>query len=238
MTLSWSDPEPDESLWDSSPEAKRARAARRSSGKVTLKGWLHARGLCAIAGGMDRVYGARKRELFEGLPDTVVEIGPGPGTNMSYYRPGTRVIAVEPSVEMHRGLRKAAQRWGIELDLHSRGAEVLDLDDASVDAVVGTLVLCSVDDPREVLAEIRRVLRPGGQFVFVEHVSADPGTRLHQLQGWLRRPWSWAFEGCELRRNTAAIIRAAGFETVDEERFRVSWSFVPFSPHVAGIAVR
>jgi SAM-dependent methyltransferase len=187
---------------------------------------------------MDRLYGRRKRALFADLPDTLVEIGPGPGVNLRYYRPGTRVIAVEPGLHMHRGLRRAARRHGIELEIHPRGAEILEMDDASVDAVVATLVLCSVDDPREVLSEVRRVLRPGGRFIFIEHVAADPGTGLHRVQGWLRRPWAWAFEGCELRRNTGAIIRAAGFDVVDEERFRVSWSALPFSPHVAGVATR
>ena len=147
-------------------------------------------------------------------------------------------MAVEPAVHMHRALRRAADKRGVELELHPRPAEVMDLEDASVDVVVSTLVLCSVDDPRAVLSEVRRVLRPGGRFLFLEHVAADPGTRLHRIQGWLRRPWAWSFEGCELRRNTGAIIRAAGFTSVEEDRFRVSWSLMPFSPHVAGVAVR
>lgn len=237
MTLSWSDPEP-ESPWGVDPEEQRGRAADRPRGRRTIRGWVNAWGLSAIAGGMHRVYGSRKRSLFADLPDTVVEIGPGPGTNVRYYRPGTRLIAVEPAPQMHRALRRAARRRGVELELHPRGAEILELDDQSVDAVVATLVLCSVDDPRAVLSEVRRVLRPGGRFIFLEHVAADPGTRLHRLQGWLRKPWAWTFEGCELRRNTGAIIRAAGFDEVEEERFRVSLSPMPFSPHVAGIATR
>lgn len=237
MTLSWSDPEPDSS-WDSDPQERRAHGVDHPVGKSTLRGWVNAWGLRAIAGGMDRAYGARKRTLLADLPDTVVEIGPGPGINVPYYRPGTRLIAVEPAVHMHGGLRRAAKRRGVELEVHPYGAEVLAIDDQSVDAVVATLVLCSVDDPRAVLAEVRRVLRPGGRFIFIEHVAADPGTRLHRLQGWLRKPWAWAFEGCELRRNTGAIIRAAGFDEVEEERFRVSLSPLPFSPHVAGVAIR
>ena len=201
-------------------------------------GRVHAWGLGATVGLMDRVYGARKRDLFQSLPETVVEIGPGPGTNMRYYRPGTRVIAIEPSKAVHGRLEREAFRREIELELHAGGAEQLDLEDASVDAVVSTLVLCSVDDPREVLGEVRRVLRPGGRFLFIEHVAADPGSRLHRLQGWLRRPWSWACDGCELRRNTGAIIRAAGFAEVSEDRFAVSGAWAPFSPHVIGVATR
>jgi len=237
MTLSWSDPEP-ESPWDADPEERRARAADRPGGRSTIRGWMNAWGLGVSGGALDRVYGSRKRALFADLPDTVVEIGPGPGTNCRYLRPGTRLIAIEPAAHMHGGLRRAARRRGVELELHPRGAEILEIEDQSVDAVIATLVLCSVDDPRAVLTEVRRVLRPGGRFIFIEHVAADPGTRLHRLQGWVRKPWAWTFEGCELRRNTGAIIRAAGFEEVEEERFRVSWSPLPFSPHVAGVAIR
>ena len=201
-------------------------------------GLLHAWGLGVTVGWMDRIYGFRKRELFSSLPDTVVEIGPGPGTNLRYYRPGTRLIAIEPAARVHARLRREAQRCGIELDLHPAGAERLELEDASVDAVVSTLVLCSVDDPREVLGEVRRVLRPGGRFFFIEHVAADPGSRLHSVHGWLRRPWALALDGCEIRRNTGAIIRAAGFSEVEEDRFLVSRSWLPVSPHVIGVAKR
>lgn len=237
MTLSWSDPEP-ESPWDADPDDQRARAMDRSGGRSTVRGRLNGWGLGAIAGVMHQVYGSRKAALFADLPDTVVELGPGPGINVRYLRPGTRLIAVEPAAHMHRGLRRAARRRGVELEVHSHGAELLEIEDESVEAVIATLVLCSVDDPRAVLSEVRRILKPGGRFLFIEHVAADPGTRMHRLQGWLRKPWAWAFDGCELRRNTGAIIRAAGFEEVEEERFRVSWSALPFSPHVAGFAVR
>ena len=201
-------------------------------------GRLHAWGLGVTVGWMDRIYGFRKRELFAELPDTIVEIGPGPGTNLRYYAPGTRVIALEPAASVHARLRREAERRGIELVVHASGAERIELADASVDAVVATLVLCSVDDPREVLGEVRRVLRPGGRFLFIEHVAADPGSRLHRVQGWLRRPWAWALDGCEIRRNTGAIIRAAGFSEVREDRFAVSGSWTPVSPHVIGVATR
>ncbi len=237
MTLSWSDPEP-ETSWDErsvgeldAPIAERPRPS-------AVRGWLNATGLRLIGGAMDRVYGDRKADLFADLPDTVVEIGPGQGANLRYYRPGTHLIAIEPSPHVHAGLRRTARRHGIDIDVHSTGAEALSLDDASVDVVVSTLVLCSVRDPRAVLAEVRRVLRPGGRFIFIEHVSADPGSRLHRVQGWLRRPWAWSFDGCELRRNTGAIIRAAGFDSVEEERFQLSHGWMPFSPHVAGVATR
>src|ERR1700733_7724917 len=91
--------------------------------------------------------GRRKRRLFADLPPTVVEIGPGTGANLRHYRPGTRLIAIEPNRHMHSPLRKAAQRYGIELELREEGAAAVGLPDASVDAVVSTLVLCTVPDP-------------------------------------------------------------------------------------------
>ncbi len=235
MTLSWSDPDPEGSP---SHAGGRGRIDGPDFSRVTVRGRLHGWGLRWAAGSMHRTYGPLKQKLLADLPERVVEVGPGPGTNLRYYRPGTHLIAIEPARQMHGPLEREARRYGIELELHTTPAERLPLDDGSVDAVVSTLVLCSVTDPREVLAEVRRVLVPGGRFIFVEHVAGDPGTPLHRLQGWLRRPWAWLCEGCHLRRNTGAIIRAAGFETVDEERFRVGWKWVPVSPHLAGVARR
>lgn len=237
MTLSWSDPDPEDSPFELTG-VRRSSARQRDYSRVTWRGRLHAWALRSAAGRMHRIYGERKRQLFANLPETVVEIGAGAGANFRYYRRGTRVIAIEPARQMHRALEREAEHRGIELEIRATPAERMDLDDASVDAVVSTLVLCSVSDPREVLGEVRRVLRPGGRFVFIEHVAGDPGTRLHRLQGWLRRPWAWMCEGCQLRRNTGAIIRAAGFDSVDEERFRGSAKWSPVSPHVAGVARR
>lgn len=198
---------------------------------------LNAWFLDAADGVMDRVYGPRKRPLFTGLPPTVVELGPGAGANLRYYRPGTKLIAFEPNPFVHARLREAAAGRGVELDLRRLPAETLDLPDASADAVVSTLVLCTVDDPARVLAEVRRVLRPGGRFLFVEHVAAPPGSRLRALQRLLRRPWRWLFAGCCLDRDTAATLEAAGFASVEIERFRLGLPS-PIRPHVAGWAVR
>lgn len=187
---------------------------------------------------MHRIYGRRKRDLFAGLPAELVEIGPGAGANFRYYPPGTRVIAFEPNRALHDRLRQAAERHGIELDLRAHGAEALDLPDASADAVVATLVLCTVPDPAKVLAEIRRVLRPGGRLLFIEHVAAPAGTALRTLQRIVRRPWRWVAEGCCVDRDTAATLAAAGFDSLRLEHFRLKGPLVPVAPHIAGEAVR
>ncbi len=202
-----------------------------------LRDCLNAWFLAAADGVMDRVYGRRKRSLFSGLPRTVVELGPGAGANLRYYPPGTKLIAFEPNPFAHARLREVAAGRGVELDLRGLPAEALDLPDASADVVISTLVLCSVDDPVQVLAEVRRVLRPGGRFLFVEHVAGPAGSPVRAVQHLLRRPWRWLFEGCCLDRDTAATLEAAGFASLELERFRLALPS-PIRPHVAGRAVR
>lgn len=180
--------------------------------------------------------GRRKRRVFADLPMSVVEIGPGVGANLGYLPNRATLIALEPNVYMHPQLEAAAARRGVHLDLRPRMAEESGLDDDSVDTVISSLVLCSVQDPAAVLAEVRRILRPGGTFRFAEHVVArHPGpTRL--LQRLLRRPWAWTFEGCSCERDLEGAIRDAGFEEVQVERYRLYSPFVPFNTHIAGIA--
>ena len=199
---------------------------------------LNAWFLGAAERAMHRTYGRRKRELFADLPPTVVEVGPGAGANFRYYAPGTRVIGFEPNRALHGRLRQAAERHGLALDLRAYGAESLDLPDASADAVVATLVLCTVPDPRQVLAEVRRVLRPGGRLLFIEHVAAPAGSALRALQRIVRRPWRWVSEGCCVDRDTAAALAEAGFGSLRVERFRLASPLPPVAPHIAGEAVR
>jgi SAM-dependent methyltransferase len=177
-----------------------------------------------------------KRRVFADLPRNVVELGSGVGANLRYLPAGSTLVAVEPNPHMHRRLRAAAQRRGVHLDLRERVAERTGLPDHSVDTVISSLVLCSVADPVEVLAEVRRILRPGGTFRFVEHVVARPGTPTRWLQRALRRPWGWTFEGCSCERDLTASLRAAGFAHVDVEPFRLHTPFITFNTQIAGIA--
>lgn len=187
---------------------------------------------------MDRTYGRRKRTIFGGLPDRVVEIGPGPGANLRYYAPGTTVVAVEPNPMMHPPLRANAARLGIRLEIRGIRGERMDLESASVPAVVGTLVLCTVENPRQVVAEVHRILKPGGRFLFLEHVSAPPGSGLHRVQGVLQRPWRWLFEGCHLNRDTHRVLQEAGFARIDMDCFMLKTPLMPFTPHIFGMAVK
>ncbi|WP_312858390.1 class I SAM-dependent methyltransferase [Pseudonocardia pini] len=185
---------------------------------------------------LERDLRPHKQRVFADLPRTVVELGAGVGANLGYLPPGSTLVAVEPNVPMHRRLRAAAERHGVHLDLRDRVAEHIDLPDQSVDTVISSLVLCTVADPAEVLAEIRRILRPGGTYRFVEHVVAQAGTPTRTLQRVLRRPWAWTFEGCSCERDLAGALRGAGFARLDLEPYRLHTPFVPFNTQLAGVA--
>ena len=189
-----------------------------------------------------RLYGRRKRALFgriegrDGRPPVVVEIGAGTGLNARYLPAGAAWVVVEPNVHFHDRVRAEAAAHGLAVEIRSGTSERLPVADGEADAVVSTLVLCSVADVRQSLAEARRALRPGGRFVFVEHVAAPAGSALRRVQRLLRRPWGWVADGCRPDQETGLVIRAAGFSEVEVERFRADLGLV--SPHLAGVAVR
>ena len=202
--------------------------------KNRLNAWL----LAGAEAYMHRKYGPRKRAIFGNLPREVVEIGPGTGANFRYYGSGTHLTAIEPNPAMHTRLRASAIRWGIDLTIRGLKGEHLDLADESAEAVVGTLVLCSVDRPRRVVAEVRRILKPGGRFLFLEHVAAMSGTPLNRFQGLLAKPWQWAFDGCRLNRETHIVLGQAGFSSLDMDCFMLATPAVMVMPHIFGVAVR
>ncbi|MEO6115401.1 MAG: class I SAM-dependent methyltransferase [Pseudolysinimonas sp.] len=185
---------------------------------------------------LTRSLGIHKQRVFADLRGDVAEIGPGVGANLPYLASGMTLIAIEPNPYMHGRLIVATRRHGVQLELRQRGAEDTGLADRSVDAVISSLVLCSVQDPTAVLTEVRRILRPGGTFRFVEHVAARNGTFTRAAQRLLRRPWSWTFEGCSCERDLESAVRAAGFDSVEVENYRIRTPFVPFNTQIAGIA--
>jgi SAM-dependent methyltransferase len=177
--------------------------------------------------------GWRERDaLVAGLAGRVIEVGAGDGLNFEHYPATvTEVVAVEPEPRLRaRAAQRAAARTGITVV--DGTAEALPAEDASIDAVVACLVLCSVADQAVALAEIRRVLRPGGELRFHEHVVAR-GRAGATVQRALDRSGVWPHlaAGCHLARDTEAAIRAAGFAIGDLRRFR-SGSI----PHIAGRA--
>ena len=150
----------------------------------------------------------RRRELLAQARGRVLEIGAGTGLNAQHYTDAvTDLVFCEPEEPMARRLRERVSRGRVV----SAPAEALPFDDASFDTVVSTLVLCTVRDPEAALAEIRRVLAPGGRLLLLEHVRAeDP--KLARWQDRLHGPWHWVGRGCHCNRDTAANLRAAGFD--------------------------
>ena len=202
-----------------------------------VRGRLNAWFFAALDGYMHRKYAGIKSRLLADAPPVVVELGPGAGANLRYLRAGTRLIAVEPNVRMHDVLRRRAREFGIELDLRGLSGEQLDLPSASADFVFSSLVLCSVDSPDQVLAEVRRVLRPGGRFSCVEHVAAPAGSKINGLQRAIKRPWKWVFEGCDLCRDTGGTLRSAGFARVDVQPLVLPTVVVPIRHQIAATCI-
>ena len=176
----------------------------------------------------------RKRRLLDGLTGTIVEIGPGTGPNLRHLDPEVRWIGFEPNPWMDAYLEEEARGRRPAVHLVRGRAEALSLADASADAVLSTLVLCSVEPLEEALQEIHRVLKPGGRFVFIEHVGAPPGSWLRRIQRWIRPAWRRVGDGCRPDRDTGDRIREAGFGRLEMESFRLPLPVV--GPHVAGTA--
>lgn len=162
-------------------------------------------------------FGDRLKETIGALTGTIVELGPGTGVNLQYYAPGVSVIAVEPNPVMRDKLAANARRHRVDIDIRSVRGERIDVADASADAVLATLVLCGVDDPAQVIAEAHRVLKPGGSFFFMEHVAAPADSLTRRVQGAVKVPHRWMFNGCEVDRDTASLLRASAFSEVELE---------------------
>jgi ubiquinone/menaquinone biosynthesis C-methylase UbiE len=187
---------------------------------------------------MDAEIGDHRRRLLAGLAGRVLEVGAGNGLNFPHY-PATvsEVVAVEPEPYLRRLALAAASRAPVPIRVVDGTAEALPAPDAGFDAVVASLVLCTVADPDRALAEARRVLRPGGRLRFYEHVRAeDP--RLARWQDRLERPWGWLVGGCHPNRDTVAAITAAGLRVIQLDRFDLPAMPPPARPHVLGVAER
>ena len=160
-----------------------------------------------------------RAELLRDLRGDVLEIGAGTGASVPLYSAAvTRLILAEPDRHMRQRLASKCGHNDGRVVISGSGAEALELPDASVDAVVSSLVLCSVTDLQLAIAEVRRVLRPGGRFVFLEHVAAhDRPDRLR----WQRRVepvWKRVFGNCHLTRHTEQALIDAGFTLPDITR--------------------
>ncbi|WP_420580743.1 class I SAM-dependent methyltransferase [Reichenbachiella sp.] len=204
----------------------------------SFRGPLNAWIFKALSGYMDRIFGKTKSKLFKDHPSTIVEIGAGTGSNMRYYRKGTHLIAIEPNVHMHENLRESAKKFDINLKIKSLIGEAIDLPDNSCEFVVSTLVLCTVGDPEMCITQVKRILKPSGRFVFIEHVKAKEHTLFSLIQNILHKPWHWFFEGCHTNRDTTSLIKRSGFRSVSIENYNQYSPFLPIVPQIRGYAIK
>jgi ubiquinone/menaquinone biosynthesis C-methylase UbiE len=195
--------------------------------------------LRSAASAEERGATGHRRRVLEGLRGTVVEIGAGHGLNFSLYPAEvSEVVAIEPEPTLRSHAETAAESATVPIRVLAGVADGLPLEDESADAVVASLVLCSVPDQQRALAEIRRVLRPDGELRFYEHVipHCQPKRLLMQV---IDRSGLWPAlaGGCHPARDTTEAIMRAGFDIEEIERFGFSAQrFQPLIPHILGVA--
>ncbi|GAA2100171.1 class I SAM-dependent methyltransferase [Microlunatus panaciterrae] len=215
----------------------------QSEGEQFVSHPIFARAYIRASAAMDRSGGRELRQrLLAGLSGTVVEVGAGNGRNFAHYPAEvTSVLAVEPEPRLRAAAEQAARDAPVPVRVVAGVADRLPADDASLDAAVTSLVLCSVPNQATALAEIHRVLRPGGSLRFYEHLLAEHPGALRRAQRFVDATfWPPLTAGCHCSRDTLAAIAAAGFTIVRPERFRLPRTglVMPASPHVIGTAVR
>ena len=171
-----------------------------------------------------------------------LELGAGSGINLAHYTPKvTELVITEPSPSMieHLEAELAQERLGCgSVTLLRSGAESLPFDDASFDTIVGTYILCTTPDPELVLDEIHRLLRPGGRYLFLEHVHAGEGTLLGRFQDLVELPHRYLAAGCHPNRRTERLLSRSELELVRLERGRQPRALPTVRPRIVGAAER
>ena len=170
--------------------------------------------------GLDRPSVAKyRRELLTHASGNILEIGFGTGLNLPHYpKQVQKITTVDPNVGMYRRAQRRIKKAGIEVDQRVLSSERLPFEERTFDCVVSTFTLCSIEDVRQAVAEVYRVLKPGGTFLFLEHgLSPEPGVRKWQCRlNWLEMRLA---DGCRLDRNIKELIAAQPFSSVEGEEF-------------------
>jgi len=191
--------------------------------------------LCPL---MEREAGRHRAELVAGLSGRVVEIGAGNGANFKHY-PATvdDVVALEPESYLRGKAQHAARCAAVPVSVSEDPADALPLADATCDAAVASLVLCTVPNPAGALAELRRVLKPGGELRFFEHVRSEHPREARRQQRLDRTGlWPRLAGGCHCARDTVTAIEVAGFDVKHVRKFDLGPSSMHTNPHVIGVA--
>jgi len=180
--------------------------------------------------------GERRHALVSGLEGSVLEVGAGTGLNLPHYECASRVVAVEPDSGMSGRLRKRAPEAAVPVEVLVGSAESLPFENDTFDTAVVTFVLCSVENPQAALAEVRRVLKPGGRLVLLEHVRGEG--RLARWQDRFTPLHRKAAGNCHLNRETKDEIAAAGFDVTDLRAVRIPGSHPLVRSGLQGVAIK
>ncbi|XP_071775552.1 thiol S-methyltransferase TMT1A-like [Centroberyx gerrardi] len=191
----------------------------------------------------------KKRDLFSSLPEfnkpgggplNILEIGCGTGTNFPFYPSGCKITCTDPNPHFQKFLQKSVadnDHLTFERFVVASGEDMGSIEDESVDAVVSTLVLCTVNNVSQTLREAHRILRPGGAFYFMEHVLADPSSWTYFFQHVLQPAWYYFGDGCVLTRATWEDLEAAGFSEIKLRHIEAPLTFM-IKPHIIGYAIK
>lgn len=178
-----------------------------------------------------------RRQLIGQARGRTIDVGSGTGANLELYPPEVELVMTEPDPHMARQLRRKLAESDREVEFSQAGAEDLPFEDGSFDSAVFTLVLCTVPDQRAALAEVARVLKPGGRMLFLEHVRSD-SPKLARWQDRLEKPWRFIGDGCHCNRDTVAAIEASPLEIEHVEHDRLPKAPPITRPLARGTAVR
>ncbi|WP_240702947.1 class I SAM-dependent methyltransferase [Cohnella luojiensis] len=165
-----------------------------------------------------RGFGQIRKKLIQKAHGEVLEIGSGTGLNFPFYEHANKVTAIEPEPRMRELSLPRAQSAQVPIDVILAEAEKLPFPDDFFDTVVCTLVFCTIPNPTKALEEIRRVCKPEGHILLIEHVKIEHRF-LGQLQEWLTPFWKRLCDGCHLNRNTLHLVKLAGFKVTSVNRY-------------------
>ncbi|KAG8193393.1 hypothetical protein JTE90_012195 [Oedothorax gibbosus] len=184
------------------------------------------------------------KDSLENVEDhlEILEIGVGDGANLPFYPEGSRLTVLDVNAHFESYFRRNSKKWKqVEYKgtIISGAEDMREVKDCSFDVVVGTYVLCSCKDPVEVLKEVKRVLKPGGKYLFLEHIFFQDGGFNSWLQKIAGPLWKLYFNGCVLDRDSGTSIRKTGFSDVKMDPVTISGIFVhPYSPQIIGMAIK
>ncbi|XP_003476261.1 thiol S-methyltransferase TMT1B [Cavia porcellus] len=192
---------------------------------------------------------SHKRKLFSQIKElkgnsgnvNLLELGCGTGANFQFYPPGCKITCLDPNPNFEKFLTKSmAENRHLQYEkfLVAPGEDMKQVTDGSMDVVVCTLVLCSVQSVKKVLQEVHRVLRPGGVLFFLEHVAEPDGSRAFMWQQVFEPTWRHIGDGCYLTRETWKDLKMAHFSEVHMEWHPPPIKWLPVGPHIMGKAVK